>query len=187
MNFREEILLFVLLSLFPVIVFSQGMSTDHQVTVRIPEVALLGLVSDGGKEINLNPGWPDRAWDAIKFSEGNSREIWINYSSVVSKNMSARKVTARIQGDMPEGLRLKVAASEYSGSGDGIVGQPIGSVELSVRPTEIIVDIGSCYTGKGVKNGHCLTYSLERNNASDRYGDIVHDRASVHVIYTLTD
>lgn len=61
MNLKAAILTFVLLSWLSVCSYSQTNSANHKINVQIPEVALLGLVSDGTTGINLNTGSPSEA------------------------------------------------------------------------------------------------------------------------------
>ncbi len=88
---------------------------------------------------------------------------------------------------MPEGVQLVVEASEAEGSGKGKLGRPNGIVTLSNQPTEIITDIGSCYTGKGVNNGHYLSYKIKYNESANSYASLNTGPTSVQVVYTLTD
>ncbi|HKL34590.1 MAG TPA: hypothetical protein VJ919_18765, partial [Tangfeifania sp.] len=60
-------------------------------------------------------------------------------------------------------------------------------VVLSNQPSDVIVDIGSCYTGKGINNGHYLTYKLEKDKSSESYAMLNQQNTSVNVVYTLTD
>ncbi len=167
--------------------FSQHNMDSHQVNIGIPEVALLGLVSGSATDVDLYSLAPDEAGNSLDFSNAESNRIWINYSSVNSETLKKRKVIAMLEGKLPEGLRLVVEASAYSGAGEGSLGKPAGQVTLSNQPADVIVDIGSCYTGKGINNGHSLSYKLERENSSDSYALISQQKTSVNVIYTLTD
>jgi hypothetical protein len=80
-----------------------------------------------------------------------------------------------------------VEASQATGQGNGTIGQPIGKVALSGQPADVISGIGSCYTGKGVSNGHMLTYRLETDNSGESMADLAQHQSSLQVIYTLTD
>ena len=82
---------------------------------------------------------------------------------------------------------LKVEASGASGTGKGDLGLSSGVVTLSNQPTEIISNIGSCYTGKGVNNGHLLKYKLEFDKSSVGNSQLFQTETSLNVIYTLTD
>jgi hypothetical protein len=166
---------------------AQDNTATHEINVRIPEVALLGLVSESQSDIHLNAFSPTEAGNAVDFSGATNNRIWINYSSIISEATPKRKVIAMVQGEMPDGIRLKVEASRATGSGKGKLGKPAGEVELSNQPGDVIVDIGSCYTGKGVNNGHYLTYKLEKNESSDCYATLNRQNSSVNVVYTLTD
>ncbi len=167
---------------------AQNNSADHEVNVEIPEVALLGLVSGNTTSTDFTASSPVEAGNSIDFShENQNSDIWINYSSIIQNAMHRRKIVAFVQGKIPEGIRLKVRASEAKGSGKGKLGRSNGEIMLSEQPSEIISDIGSCYTGKGPNNGHFLTYELEYHHNSDVYANLSANQTTLNVIYTLTD
>lgn len=167
--------------------YAQDNTSTHKINVLIPKVALLGLVSETQTEINLNTTTPAEAGNAVNFSNATNNQIWINYSSIISEATPKRKVIAMVQGEIPDGIKLKVEASGATGSGKGRLGKPAGEVTLSNQPTDVIVDIGSCYTGKGINNGHYLTYKLEKEESKENYARLAQQQSSVNVIYTLTD
>ena len=182
-----DALIFAVLFLLPVCSIAQNNSANHKIGVEIPEVALLGLVSDGATDINLNTLSPKVAGNSIDVSNAQNKNIWINYTSIIAQKDHKRKIIAMIQGEMPKGIRLKLEASEAFGSGKGKTGQPAGVVTLSNEPSDVILDIGSCYTGKGVNNGHYLTYKLEIEEPATEYAQLTGEQSSLDVIYTLTD
>ena len=156
----------------------------HNVSINIPEVALLDL--EGGSSITLTPDVPTEAGEAFDFSAATDNSIWVNYSSIVASGNS-RSVTAAItSGTVPTGLLLKVAASGYSGTGQGTMGSAGSELTLSGAAQNLVTGIGSCYTGNGANNGHQLTYQLELASASD-YDELVQGNTSITVTYTLTE
>lgn len=167
--------------------FAQENSASHKIGVQLPEVALLGLVSENQGDISFGASAPNEAGSSVGFPDTGEKGVWINYSSVVSQAAPKRKVIAMIQGEVPNWIKLKVEASEYSGSGKGKLGKSTGVVTLSNQPTDVIVDIGSCYTGMGINNGHYLSYNLDRNISSENYATLSEMQTSVNVVYTLTD
>ncbi len=187
MGLRQGILLAILISLIPAISFSQSGEAKHEIDVQIPEVALLGLVSESEADVPLETDVPEEAGNAVDFSVASDDRIWINYSSIVAEKEHRRKVTAKIQGEIPAGLSIYAEASEYTGAGEGALGKPAGSVALSHRPADVIVDIGSCFTGKGQNNGHYIQYSLQRDPSSGSYNSLSQLQTSIQVVYTLTD
>ena len=188
MKLKIAISTLILISCFSLNGFAQNNnSASHDINVVIPEVALLGVVSESQTDISLNANLPSEAGDAVDFSDATNNRVWINYSSIISETTPRRKVIAMVQGEMPEGIRLIVEASDFSGSGKGKLGKPAGKVILSNQPSDVIVDIGSCYTGKGINNGHYLTYKLEKDKSSESYAMLNQQNTSVNVVYTLTD
>ena len=159
-------------------------TSDHTVTISIPEVALLDL--EGSSSITLTPEAPTEAGEGFDFSNAKDNSAWINYSSVVNRNKS-RCVTVEIsEGHVPEGLKLIASASNDAGNGKGKMGTPSGSLTLSNDPQKIIYRVGSCYTGNGIKSGHNLTYKLELESDAD-YSKITNSQTDLTITYTLTD
>ena len=188
MKLKVAIFSIILISCFSLNSFAQNDNTaTNDINVVIPEVALLGVVSESQTDIALNATMPTEAGDAVDFSGAANNRVWINYSSIISKTTPRRKVIAMVQGEMPQGVKLILEASDFSGSGKGKLGKPAGQVVLSNQPSDVIVDIGSCYTGKGINNGHYLTYKLEKDNSSESYAMLNQQNTSVNVVYTLTD
>jgi hypothetical protein len=146
------------------------------------------LISDGSPDVNFIASSPEEAGNSVTFENvRQTKKIWINYSSIVSGNVPARKIVAAVQGEIPAGVQLTVNASDAIGIGNGKLGHPVGTVRLSNEPTDVIVDIGSCYTGKGVNNGHYLSYQLNFNPTSEKYSQLAQELVSFNVVYTLTD
>lgn len=167
---------------------AQNNVSSHMLNIEVPDVALLGLVSENSSGISFSAASPTEAGNSIDFNnENQNNNIWLNYSSIIKNSTHRRKIVAFVQGEMPEGIRLKVKASEAEGAGKGKLGDPAGEILLSGEPTEIISDIGSCYTGKGTNNGHVLTYELEYNQSSEAYTGLNTEYTTFHVVYTLTD
>jgi hypothetical protein len=190
MKLKHLILLTLILS--SITTFSQDIEFDsHEVTIQIPNVALLDLESSSGIDITLSGTAPTEAGDAVNFNTTNS-SIWINYSSIADSNYNAsRNITVKItDGDVPKGLELTVIASDDSGKGKGKMGNPENyAIALSEMKEEIIIDgIGSSYTGNGPNNGHQLTYTLLQSSDTDSYEDLDFDQSdTVTITYTLSD
>lgn len=188
MHLKFTIAVVVLLSVFSLTTWAQSEMAEHNVTIHIPELALLGLVAENSADVDLQAGMPNEAGEAMTLNnETSSQRVWINYSSIVSTSTPRRKVEAYVKGEIPQGITLMVQASEFSGSGKGKLGKSSGLVRLSNQASDVIVDIGSCYTGKGVNNGHCLTYKIEQDENADTYALLSEQNSEVNVVYTLTD
>lgn len=177
-----------LIALLPAVVLAQSNQSSHKVNIEIPEVALLSLISEDAGHVNLNVSAPAEAGNTIDFSTAHpDNRFWINYSSIIRSQHHRRKVIAVLQGDIPAGVRLFVEASQATGQGNGKLGQPVGRVALSGQPADVISDIGSCYTGVGISNGHVLTYRLEADETGVNLESLTQQQASLQVVYTLTD
>ena len=187
LGMKLKTLIHIIIFLLPVCSIAQNNSANHKIGIEIPEVALLGLISDRATDINLNTLSPKEAGNSIKISNTQNKNIWINYSSILVRKDHKRKIIAMVQGEIPKGIRLKLEASEAVGSGKGETGESVGIVTLSNEPSDVILDIGSCYTGKGLNNGHHLTYKLEIDDSAEEYVQLTSGQTSLNVIYTLTD
>jgi len=188
MKISKSILIMFLLFCSTGAMMAQNNVSSHKLNIEVPEVALLGLVSDNTSDITFSASSPTEAGNSVDFNnEDQHPHIWLNYSSIIKNSTHRRKIVAIVQGEMAEGIHLKVKASEAEGSGKGKLGHPSGEIVLSDQPAAIISDIGSCYTGKGVNSGHILSYELEYDQNSATYAGLTTAKTTFHVVYTLTD
>ncbi|PKP32672.1 MAG: hypothetical protein CVU00_11580 [Bacteroidetes bacterium HGW-Bacteroidetes-17] len=169
-----------------VLLFSQNISAQQTntaevtITVSIPAIALLDFKGNG---------------QVITFKSENQIEqvitpstlnkTWLNYSSIVETG-STNHITVHISsGKLPLESLINLKIGEDVGAGGGKVGEPASQITLSNYPQNIITNIGSCYTGRGVEKGHQLTYSwlnidpYEKNLTSNKDYEIT-------VTYTIT-
>ncbi|MFT5724899.1 MAG: hypothetical protein ACI9JN_002022 [Bacteroidia bacterium] len=163
---------------------------DNQVSIVVPEVAIMDIESNGGLNISLNIQAPTEAGLMIDLTAAVDSSLWLNYSSVRSTTSETnRSIYAKVvSGSVPTGLKLRVTARSYAGSGDGGLGLPAGANGKVLIATDrrIVRNIRTCYTGDGVGNGHRLVYALEfRNNQYNRLD--FDDSGVVTVLYTITD
>lgn len=166
-----------------------GASDAHEVTIEIPEVAILDI-EPANNAFSLAPTKPDEAGEALDFTKAINEDLWLNYSSIVgSRTDPSRTIDVKIDGTVPSGMLLKVKAAADNGEGDGVMGEAnAGTLTLSSTAQKIISGIGSCYTGSPEKHGHQLTYALELDGTEGSYGKIDFDEAtSLKVIYTITE
>lgn len=183
----QDLIFIIFFFLIAVCSNAQNNLVKHDVDIEIPEVALLGLVPENQSDITLTVSSPLEAGTDLDLSKAQNTSVWINYSSIIKNQFHKRKVIAVIQGEVPAGMHLTVEASECVGQGNGKLGNPVGKVILSDQPTNLIVNIGSCFTGRGSNNGHYLTYKLEKDESEINFDQLTDEGASVSVIYTLTD
>ncbi len=161
-------------------------SQGHSVAISVPRVALISIEGAGSNGIEFIANEPAQAGHSILFTNTEVSGLWLNYSSTVGHNQPKQKVLATVSGNIPEAISLTVEAGNYLGSGKGLMGQPTGKQVLSETPVEIISQIGNCFTGKGINNGHLLTYSIELDETSfhtlstGKYENIL-------VIYTISE
>jgi hypothetical protein len=155
--------LLVCISLISARVDAQDKSGDsHTVSITIPEVAILDIESAGSKDIALSFAAPEEAGLGITGSSNSS--LWLNYSSIKSVSNTTRTVSASVNNTIA-GADIVISAASSSGSGAGTIGEPSGDVTLTTSDQVIVNNIGSCYTGSGINNGHNLTYTLKVNGS----------------------
>lgn len=158
-------------------------SDDHDVSIVIPNFAILDVEPEATTSITLTAEEPDEAGTALNFANATSDVLWLNYSSIIATG-NTRKVTVQLDQAVPDGLVLEVTAAAHAGTGGGTIGTPAATVTLGTAVANIVTGIGSCYTGDGNTNGHQLTYGLSASTAS--YGSIVSTAGtSLTVTYTI--
>jgi hypothetical protein len=163
---------------------SASAQASHQVVISIPRIALIGIAGADNDQFRIGQG--QEAGHKIEITQNRISGIWLNYTSTVSADNRNHKVMAAMSGSLPDALQIMLEASPFTGSGKGKTGIPSGSKILSGQPVEIISEIGSCFTGKGVNNGHELTYTLQWKNEEDLSGLYV-GNSSVEIVYTISE
>lgn len=140
-------------------VYSQtNNTTEVPLTLSIPPVSLINFAVDDDQVVTYSFSLlePNNVEQII--TPGTKDKTWLNYSSIVSEG-STNYITVSISsGSLPPEVSLRVLISEDIGFGTGSLGTTIGEITLSSYPQNIIVNIGSCYTGIGLRKGHRLTY-----------------------------
>lgn len=165
--------------------FPQWEESQINVFFSIPEIALIDIESLSTNDVKFTVVPTSESGGNPEIMETSNKTLWINYSSALSNSNSTRSIVAEIsQGQLPEGILMFLEASEYFGAGDGQVGHPAEKIDLTNQPRPIITEIGSCYTGDGVNNGHLLTFSLEVSDYSKIHAV---DETAFTVLYTITD
>ncbi|MBS3992592.1 MAG: hypothetical protein KGZ87_02630 [Bacteroidetes bacterium] len=164
--------------------------TDHNVSIVVPEVALLSIQNSTNQHtLDIVP-IINEAGEDISFTTSKS-EIWINYTSIIgSKTEPSRSVFMQItEGSMPSGLDLIMAISNDAGLGNGKMGIPVKSAAISSnQPTQIIDNIGSGYTGAGFNKGHQVVYAVQKNSQYNNFW--LADKSTtttLQITYTLSD
>ena len=111
-------------------------------------------------------------------------KTWLNYSSIVDGN-STNVITVNITyNNLPAEISIKLNVGESVGTGAGKTGKPLGPILLTNYPQDIIVDIGSCYTGRGIHKGHQLTYTWEMPSPYI-FNQSAIDEIEIAVTYTI--
>jgi len=181
----------VLVFFLAVIVNAQETTVSHDITVKFPTYAFVGL-SDAS-DIKLSPAAPTVAGKGLDFdvASATSSTKYLQYSSLKGKNNGANKIVVSMQENevsLPSGVAIRLKVDDYDGNGKGSTGTSIASVTgvvLSSEGKAIVTGIKNCYTGEGSSDGHLLTYSLEMADATGSYDDLATGDYSVTITYTI--
>lgn len=174
-----------LLSLFAILglnASAQDSKTDaHQITIIIPEVALLDIETDAARDFEADFPTTKEAGDKLT-AAGKNSTLWLNYSSILGSQES-RRIDVKAE-KLVAGVDISVEATE-SATGAGTLGKPTGTVLLTDTEQPIVTSIGSTYTNTGSKNGHQLIYSFA--TPDETYANLRADKTAVKITYTLAD
>ncbi len=167
-------------------VSAQDNNTDnHQITVVVPNVALLDLESSVAKNFTAAFAQPTPLEAGQKVTvPNNNNDVWLNYSSIIPGSVTSRTVKVKASAVLP-GVGIGVVAGAATASGKGTLGTPTALVTLTTADQSIITGIGSAYTETGAANGHQLTYSFTALDAD--YAALRAASTAVTVTYTLVD
>lgn len=187
MNCVKSITLIFFATLLPMVLVAQH-EASHQIEIGIPEVALIGIVSEGSADVNFFPfSGMEAGSTVVVAAENENNSMWLNYTSIKNGNSHSRKVMAMVQGEHIDGIHLKVTPRLKCNLVSGDIGEAGMTTTLTDRPTELISGIGSCYTGRGVDNGFNLVYELEIDESQLDFTKLHQQIFTFNVLYTLTD
>lgn len=163
--------------------FAQDNNDDtHDVTIVIPEVALLDIEPTGSKNITQTFVAPTEAGLGLTAPTANTA-LWLNYSSIVTAAApdNSRTISVKASALVP-GVNIAIAAGTPGGT--GTLGTPVAVATLATTDAPIMSGVGSCYTGDGAV-GSNLTYTLTTPTGS--YSNLVAASTTITVTYTLSD
>ncbi|MFY1048389.1 hypothetical protein [Chryseobacterium sp. GP-SGM7] len=159
---------------------------NHNITISVPEVALVDIEPAASKNITLGFTAPTEAGLPVT-PTGSDNTLWLNYSSIKSVTDATRTVSVKLDALIP-GVNINVTAATATGAGGGTLGSPSPLLTLSAADQTIISGIGSAYTGDGANNGHNLTYALAAVGGIANYADLQATTTAVaKVTYTISD
>ena len=160
-------------------VYSQSNTDNHQVSIVIPEIAMLDIESASLNDITLTMVAPGEAGETLADQTDNS--LWLNVTSIVASKRT-RDISVKINAPIT-GIDLKVVSA--AGTGFGSWGIPQAEVILAAGDKTLVSGIKSGYTGNGYGYGYNLTYTVSPQADTD-FGDLVADTEDITVTYTLT-
>ncbi len=182
---RNIISLLTICILFPAMVSAQDNNTSEvSITMNVPAISLLNFVVEGSQIITYTHSYVE-ANQVQQVITPTTGKTWLNYTSIVNEGLT-NYITAHIsKGALPGDVTLNVYISSYVGSGAGAFGTSLGQINLTSYPQNIIVNIGSCYTGVGIMKGHELTYAWD-NPDSYNYELKYENGQAISVTYTIS-
>ncbi len=182
----------VLVFFFAVVTSAQSETVSHDLRVKFPTYAFVGLSGEGS--IELSPKAPDVAGEGLDFnspSASNSTK-YLQYSSLPGKggknNRISVSMTAANSMALPKGVTILLKVEDYSGKGKGTLGTPSTGAEgivLEKNGKAIVTGIKNCYTGTGSEEGHLLTYSLKMEDETASYEDLSTGDYDFTITYTI--
>jgi len=156
---------------------AQDNVTSHNITMGLPEVALLATTSGG---VNLTLSAATVAGEAVQSSISDS-SAYVQFSSVIS-DAAPRTLSAKFTGTLPGGTTLTARVLDPNANTVGTFGTPVATdVTLTTVDATLVSDIGSCYSGTAYR----MKYTWGLDNPSANYADI-RATASASLIVTLT-
>lgn len=175
-----------IISSFTIQANAQDTNTDnHQISVVVPDVALLDLETSVAKNFSATFAQPTPLEAGEKVTvPANNTDLWLNYSSIIPTAVTGRTVKVKASALVP-GVGIGVVAGTATSGGKGTLGSPTAAVTLTTVDQSLITGIGSAYTATGASNGHQLTYSFTALDAD--YASLRAATTAVTVTYTLVD
>lgn len=165
---------------FGAVAQSSTNTSNHTLTMGIPEVCLLGT---GASAISLQLT-TTTAGNQISGGTGTG---YAQVASIVSTS-ETRTITASVTG-VPAGTSLAVSTTPPSGgNAGGVLGTGTSNISLvnSAPAVTLVTGIGSCYTGSASTDGYTLDYTW--NSSVGTYGSIVATSGtSATVVLTITN
>lgn len=162
----------------------QSNRTTVRLELTIPPIALINFAVENQKIISHSFALSSSQVEQT-ITKTDIDKTWLNYSSIVRPG-STNYITANISsGTLPSDVSLHVFISPDAGYGAGSLGTPVGEVTLTHYPKNLIINIGSCYTGSGINKGCLLNYIWDNPESYDYYLNYQHGKP-ISVTYTIT-
>ncbi len=153
-------------------------TTTHDIIVKVPSVSLVDFAGD---ENRLSYSTGSGAQQII--TPSTLDKTWLNYSAISDGKTTSVISVNLTNNDLPAEVIIKLTIGPDVGAGGGKLGSPVGTITLSPYPQDIVYGIGSCFTGRGSKKGHQLSYSWE---FMEGYEKSEIENLEIGVMYTIT-
>lgn len=164
--------------------WTQDFTAGDIITLRVNDYC---LIESNHAAVSLSLG---SSVAGAPLSEVSNSDMFLKLSSLVPGGTN-REVLARISsGTLPAGTSLSIlsAACTIANSG-GDLGLPIATpIILSGIDQDIIIGIGSCYTGIGYNDGYQITYTWGPIDLTTNYGliEATTTPTIITVVFTIT-
>lgn len=164
------------------------MKRRKHILISVALILMLSHASDAQNKLSIENYKPVFFNMQSLFSAGASGKIaadatqWLNYTTLVDEKEPKISITVQIaSGKVPPGMELRIRADGYKGLGTGKSGHPTGDIVVTEEPKVLIENIGTCYTGSGINEGHQLHFSFVITD----YARIEPGLASIYLQYTI--
>lgn len=184
MKSKALIFLFAFSFLVQIIIAQKTGFLFHTITIKLPQFAGLSLSSNSNSNTLIKK--VNSKIIAYKYSN-----LWLNYHCVLkgTKMEPSKNIQVQLtEGKLDKNFTLWITTSKDSGKGKGKPGKAIQkSIVLNnYIAKKIIDDIEISNTGKGVNEGHKLTYLINSKNSGLKRLKDISDKP-LSITYTLFD
>jgi hypothetical protein len=163
-------------------VFAQH--ADSDIKIHIKEVALLRVVpvtAEAGLFQLASASSDLKSLGIALFSSENR----LQYTVVRKWSTAKMKIIAFLNQEPPAGFAFLARTQGNPAVGTGEQGSGTGEVELKTTGTDIIRDIGSCYTGAAPDSGPLIQVRMVRKSGRPAVTD--QDLPRIQVTYAMVD
>lgn len=168
--------------LFPHFICCQDFTAGDLITLLVNDYS---LIDTNHAPISLTLGG---SVAGAPVSSVSNSDMFLRLSSLVPGNTN-REVSVRISaGSIPAGTNLTVISAPCTiANSGGRLGLPLSTpLKLTTIDQNLILNIGSCYTGTGYNDGYQLTYTWSPTSLNSDYGLIESTGSPVNITVVFT-
>lgn len=161
---------------------AQEFIAGEEITLKVNDYS---LIETNHAPVSLNMGTGTLPGQPIV--EAANSDMFVKISSIVPGG-THRKMTVRMSsGTVPAGTKLTcISAACTTTNSGGDLGIPVATpITLNTLDQDVVIQIGTCYTGTGYTDGYQITYTWSPDATVD-YSQITATSTNVTVVFTLT-